>query len=119
MFKVEIDPLLETCENLKVLSMRLEQETENLKSIASALYDLSYLEEQTESILKRQKRLNENEMQLGQMKQALANIAECYRRSEERVITEYESPKPPFTAEPLAGRDLRPFTARLKQLDII
>lgn len=119
MFKVIIEPLLETCDNLKVLSLRLEQEAETLKSVEAALSSLSYLDEQRKDIRRQMAKLDEKQMQLVQMKQALSGIAECYGRSEERITKEYEQSAPLLSAVRLDFNSFRKMSVSLKRMEVI
>ncbi|MBT9778513.1 hypothetical protein GPL15_18600 [Clostridium sp. MCC353] len=119
MFKVTIEPLLETSDNLKVLSLRMEQEAETLKSVDAALRSLSYLDEQRRDIRKKLADLEEKQMQMSQMAQALSQIAECYKKSEERIETEYEQPKGMITAAEFDVSRFKNLFASLKRMEVI
>ncbi|MBS6645298.1 MAG: hypothetical protein KH366_17100 [Clostridiaceae bacterium] len=119
MFKVIIEPLLETSDNLRVLNLRLEQEAETLKSVDAALRSLSYLDEQRRDIRKRLAELDEKQMQLNQMAQALAHIAECYRKSEERIEAEYEQPKGLIAVAEFDVNKFKNLFASLKRMEVI
>lgn len=119
MFKVIIQPLLETCDNLKMSGRRLELEAETLKSVESALSGLSYLDEQRRDIRKKLEELEEKRVQLNQMEQALSAIADCYGRTEERIAEEYEQPKIPFLSAEFDVNRFRDLAVSLKRMEVI
>lgn len=122
MFKVNTTPLKETSDNLKSMSRRLMQEADTLNSVAAALRELSYLDEQRALIRKKEAYLNDKQAQMNQMVQALLTIAAEYDRCEERIVDRYDNGAGAagnlFTGA-VVKTDFRLINARLKQMEVI
>lgn len=119
MLKAIAIQMSDCCEELNTQIKRMSSLSWEIESVIKNLSLLSDMDVVMEEVRKKGENLDEENVELIQMKQALGNIRAMYVTCENRVLDEYEQSGIMWRQEMLGYCDLKPVSQILRRLDFI